>query len=80
MSVVGAFINSKEFSKLLIKGKDQNYLTPEEINDAIPASIGDCRTFICVPTLPRPHITGRGSWIGKNSAHQNTFRCHGPFF
>jgi len=39
MSVVGAFINSKEFSKLLIKGKDQNFLTPEEINDAIPASI-----------------------------------------
>ena len=39
MSVVGAFINSKEFSKLLVKGKDQNYLTPEEINDAIPASI-----------------------------------------
>ncbi|PIR34387.1 MAG: RNA polymerase subunit sigma-70, partial [Bdellovibrio sp. CG11_big_fil_rev_8_21_14_0_20_39_38] len=38
MSVVGAFINSKEFSKLLIKGKDQNYLTPDEINDAIPAS------------------------------------------
>lgn len=39
MSLVGAFINSKEFSKLLVKGKDQNYLTPEEINDAIPASI-----------------------------------------
>ena len=41
MSVVGAFINSKEFSKLVIKGKDQSYLTPEEINDAIPASIED---------------------------------------
>ncbi len=39
MSVVGAFINSKEFSKLLIKGKDQSFLTPDEINDAIPASI-----------------------------------------
>ncbi len=39
MSIVSAFINSKNFSKLLIKGKDQNYLTPEEINDAIPASI-----------------------------------------
>jgi len=39
MSNVGVFINSKEFSKLLVKGKDQNYLTPEEINDAIPASI-----------------------------------------
>ena len=41
MSVVGAFINSKDFSKLLIKGKDQSYLTPEEINDAIPVSIVD---------------------------------------
>jgi RNA polymerase primary sigma factor len=41
MSIVGAFINSKDFSKLLIKGKDQNYLTPEEINDAIPNSILD---------------------------------------
>jgi RNA polymerase primary sigma factor len=39
MSVVTAFINSREFSKLLIKGKDQNFLTPEEINDAIPASL-----------------------------------------
>tara|TARA_R110002072_G_scaffold1989_5_gene16619 strand:+ start:71681 stop:73462 length:1782 start_codon:yes stop_codon:yes gene_type:complete len=39
MSIVGAFINSKDFSKLLIKGKDQSYLTPEEINDAVPASI-----------------------------------------
>ncbi len=43
MSVVGAFINSKDFSKLLIKGKDQSYLTPEEINDAIPASIVDAK-------------------------------------
>jgi RNA polymerase primary sigma factor len=41
MSVVGAFINSKSFSKLLIRGKDQTYLTPEEINDAIPASLVD---------------------------------------
>ena len=41
MSVVGAFINSKAFSKLLIKGKDQAYLSPEEINDAIPVSIVD---------------------------------------
>ncbi len=45
MSVVGAFINSKEFSKLLIKGKDQNYLTPEEINDAIPASIVEAQAI-----------------------------------
>ncbi|MGB0452659.1 MAG: RNA polymerase sigma factor RpoD [Bacteriovoracaceae bacterium] len=39
MSVVTAFINSREFSKLILKGKDQSYLTPEEINDAIPAGI-----------------------------------------
>jgi RNA polymerase primary sigma factor len=41
MSVVAVFLNSKEFSKLLLKGKDQTFLTPEEINDAIPASIID---------------------------------------
>ena len=41
MSIVGAFINSKSFSKLLIRGKDQAFLTPEEINDAIPADIVD---------------------------------------
>ena len=39
MSLIATFLNSKEFSKLLIKGKDQGFLTPEEINDAIPASI-----------------------------------------
>ncbi len=39
MSLVANFINSKEFSKLLIKGKDQGHLSPEEINDAIPANI-----------------------------------------
>lgn len=39
MSEAVAFINSKEFSKLLIKGKDQTFLTPEEIHDAVPASI-----------------------------------------
>ncbi|HLE12853.1 MAG: RNA polymerase sigma factor RpoD [Bdellovibrionales bacterium RIFOXYD12_FULL_39_22] len=41
MSVVAAFLNSKEFSKLIVKGKDQSYLTVEQINDAIPASIID---------------------------------------
>ena len=35
MSVVNAFMNSKDFSKLIMKGKDQSYLTPEDINDAI---------------------------------------------
>ncbi|MBL7663847.1 MAG: RNA polymerase sigma factor RpoD [Bacteriovoracaceae bacterium] len=41
MSVVANFINSKEFAKLLFKGKDQEFLTPDEINDAIPAGIVD---------------------------------------
>ncbi|MEE2743542.1 MAG: sigma-70 factor domain-containing protein, partial [Bdellovibrionota bacterium] len=39
MSLVEEFLNSKTFSKLLIKGKDQKFITPEEINDAIPVSI-----------------------------------------
>jgi len=41
MSVVVAFLNSREFSRLVMKGKDQTFLTPEEINDAIPANIVD---------------------------------------
>jgi RNA polymerase primary sigma factor len=41
MSVVVAFLNSREFSRLIMKGKDQGHLTPEEINDAIPANIVD---------------------------------------
>jgi RNA polymerase primary sigma factor len=39
MSLVEEFLNSKTFSKLIIKGKDQKFITPEEINDAIPVSI-----------------------------------------
>ena len=39
MSLVEEFLNSKTFSKLLLKGKDQKFLSPEEINDAIPVSI-----------------------------------------
>lgn len=39
MSVITAFFNSKDFSKLILKGKDQTFLTPEEINDALPASL-----------------------------------------
>ena len=35
------FLKSRDFSKLLEKGRDNSYLTPEEINDAIPASIID---------------------------------------
>jgi RNA polymerase primary sigma factor len=41
MSVISAFLNSKEFSKLILRGKEQSLLTPEEINDAIPANIVD---------------------------------------
>ncbi len=41
MSILAPFLNSKTFSKLLIKGKNQEFLTPEEVNDAIPASIID---------------------------------------
>ncbi len=36
---VAQFLNSKEFSRLLTKGKDQNFITAEEINDALPAGI-----------------------------------------
>jgi RNA polymerase primary sigma factor len=36
---VQSFLNSKEFNRLLVKGKDQSTLTAEEINDAVPASI-----------------------------------------
>ena len=36
---IDLFLKSKDFSKLLSKGKDQTYLSPEEINDAIPAHI-----------------------------------------
>jgi RNA polymerase primary sigma factor len=39
MSVIDTFLKSKGFSKLISKGLDQSYLTPEAINDAIPASI-----------------------------------------
>lgn len=41
MSVVSAFLNSKDFSKLILQGKEQGFLTPEEINDAVPANIVD---------------------------------------
>lgn len=39
MSIASAFLSSKEFSKLILKGKDQGFLTPEEINDGISAGI-----------------------------------------
>jgi RNA polymerase primary sigma factor len=37
--VVALFLNSKEFNRLLTKGKDQAFITAEEINDAMPAGI-----------------------------------------
>ena len=39
MSLASAYINSKIFSKLLMKGKDNGFLTPDEINESIPANI-----------------------------------------
>lgn len=39
MSDLTNFLNSKDFSRLIMKGKDQSYLSPEEINDALPSSL-----------------------------------------
>jgi len=39
MSDITTFLNSKNFSKLILKGKEQSFLSPEDINDALPASI-----------------------------------------
>lgn len=39
MAQLKSFLVSREFNKLLMKGKDQSYLTPEEINDCIPANL-----------------------------------------
>jgi RNA polymerase primary sigma factor len=40
-SVAEAFINSKEFSRLIMKGKDEGFLTADQISDDIPAKIID---------------------------------------
>jgi len=45
MSLVDSLLSSKAFEKLLSKGKEQNFLTPDEINDAIPANIVDAVTI-----------------------------------
>jgi RNA polymerase primary sigma factor len=37
--LIANFMESKEFEKLIRRGKDQGYLTPEELNDIIPAHI-----------------------------------------
>lgn len=39
--LIDAFLKSKDFAKLLSKGKEQKFLTIEQINDAIPAQIVD---------------------------------------
>ncbi len=39
MAVLEKFFVSREFNKLLLKGQEQSYLTPEDINDCIPANI-----------------------------------------
>ena len=45
MSLVDSLLSSKAFEKLIGKGKEQNFLTPDEINDAIPANIVDAPTI-----------------------------------
>ncbi len=39
MAVLEKFFVSREFNKLLLKGQEQSYLTPEDINDCIPANV-----------------------------------------
>ena len=39
MTSTAVFFKSRAFAKLLSKAKDQNHLTPEEVNEAIPADI-----------------------------------------
>ncbi|MBP9673725.1 MAG: RNA polymerase sigma factor RpoD [Bacteriovoracaceae bacterium] len=39
------FFTSKEFTKLIAKGKELTFLTSEEINDAIPADVVDVKTL-----------------------------------
>lgn len=41
MSKLAAFFDSKDFAKMLAKGKEQTFLSPEDINDAIPAKMVD---------------------------------------
>jgi RNA polymerase primary sigma factor len=50
MSLLNSFFNSKEFKKLLVKGKAQTYLTPEEINDALAANIVDWKAIDSILT------------------------------
>lgn len=40
-AAIEKFFESKDFDKLTAKGRDQRHLTPEDINDALPASMVD---------------------------------------
>ncbi len=40
-NLVSAFLSSKEFQKICLRGKDQGHLSVDEINDSIPANIVD---------------------------------------
>jgi RNA polymerase primary sigma factor len=61
MSEVQNFLKSKEFAKLLTKGKELTFLTPEEINDAIPANIVDYREIdLILDKLDAQNITIKG--------------------
>ena len=40
-AITKTFLESRDFSRLLQRGKTQSFLTPEEIHDAIPARIVD---------------------------------------
>jgi RNA polymerase primary sigma factor len=39
MSILTSFFKSKDFKRLMQKGTEQTYLTPEEINDALPPTL-----------------------------------------
>ena len=39
MTSMVVFFKSKAFNKLISRAKEQNHLTPEEINEALPANI-----------------------------------------
>ena len=39
MATIASFLKSRDFKKIFTKGKEQGFVTPEEINDAIPATM-----------------------------------------
>ena len=57
MSLLESFLESKKFNNLLVKGRDQSFLTPEDINDIIPAEIVDAESLdLILETLVRNKI------------------------